>query len=312
MTAFPRTWCRYGLDDIYAKHAAEAENDSAMTWAQRLLASAATTAQTLPTTIANLVTGQPTKEKAKDESNMTWTRRLLTPTMAGVLSVPVTPIQKALARPLIQEKELLDAALLDATYKATRRPSPMIADLLNKQRRLIAKAQGLRPDLNFEHKNLDGPAYYPEYRTIAANTTRPEILAHEMGHSLNHATLRRLLGDKRSVTYPTFLRTKFPKYGQLAAMLLMMSENKDTRDLAPWLAAATHVPTVTGELLASIRGMRNYGKGLSAPGPFGRSRGGIKPYGLLARALSTYLLGAAGPSLAMWATNRLNDRLYKK
>ena len=249
----------HNLDDIYAKHAAEAENESAVTWARRLLTPAMTLALAIPTTLANAVVG----------------------------------------RPLARETKRINAAHM----KPFPRP-PALTKMLTEQNKLIARARKLRPDLRFTHINSAGPGYNSFNRTVYAPTTKPEYVAHELGHSLNDATWRRLFGNARGRKYPVLLRNKLPRYGNLAGLALMMSENKDIRAAAPWVTAASQVPTLTGELLASIRGMKNYRRGLGVTGR-------IRPYGNLAHALSTYLLTAATMPLAMWATNKLNDRYTK-
>ena len=246
------------LDDIYAKYAAETENESAVTWARRLLA----------------------------------------PAMTAALAWPAKPLGRALARPIHKETEMVNTA------RNAKLPSPAATKILAKQDRLIAKAQKLRPDLRFARVRPAGPAYSSFTRTVYAPTTKPEYMAHELGHSLNDATWRHLFGSKRGVKYPTLLRSILPFFGNTTGLALMMSDNKDVRDAAPLVTTAASVPKLTGELLASLRGMKNYRKGLGV-------KGRIKPYGSLARALSTYLVGAAAWPLAMWATNRLNDRLYK-
>ena len=237
--------------------------------------------------------------EAENELDPLWTRRLLTPAMTLALAWPARPIQRRLSLPINKETALLNAA------RSTGLPSPAAAKMLAKQDRLIARARKLRPDLRFERIGITGPSYAPFTRTVYAPTTKPEIMAHELGHSLNDATWRRLFDNKRGIKYPVFLKHKLPRYGNLASLALMMSADKNIRDAAPWVAAASHVPTLTGELLASIRGMKNYRRGLGVTGR-------IRPYGNLARALSTYLIESAAMPLSMWATNKLNDTLYKK
>ena len=200
-------------------------------------------------------------KEAENELDPLWTRRLLTPAMTLALTIPTALVNTAINRSLTRETEKINTAYMKPFPR-----SPAAAKMLTTQDRLIARAQKLRPDLGFKRIGLDGPAYNSFTRTVYAPTTKPEVLAHELGHSLNDATWRRLFGNRRGLKYPVFLRSKLPRYGNLAGLALMMSENRDVRDAAPWVAAATRIPKLTGEMLASIRGMKNYRNGLGVKG----------------------------------------------
>ena len=296
MMTLPRTWCRYGLDDIYAKCAAEAE----------------------PTTAPAL---RPPPAKADSGKNQSWldslTRALVgNALISGSLPLPyrlrlndkIAPVfGKEYTRVLSAHLPgfSIDQLLTDTDKKHYIKyiPNPTeYAAILKRQQRLLRRGRRLEPKIDFMEISSAEPAYYPSSNSIAVNTERPETLAHEMGHARNDKTMRRLLGNKGTHRYGLHARAYNTPLmaARIAAPLMLGSDNENVRAAAPWVMAASGIPILTGEALASIRGMRNYYRRLGGRRPLSGAK-------TLGRAFGTYAVQTALPALAAYLANKMNN-----
>ena len=176
------------------------------------------------------------------------------------------------------------------------------AAILKQQQRLMRRGRRLEPKIDFVG-NINSSSFYDPYnKRIAVTTVRPEIVAHEMGHARNDRTMRRFLGDKGTHRYNAHVRAYNTPLiaARIAAPLMLGSDNENVRAAAPWVMAASGLPELTGEALASLRGMRNYYRRLGGRRPLSGAK-------TLGRAFGTYAVGTALPALAAYLANKMNN-----
>ena len=189
------------------------------------------------------------------------------------------------------------------TIKYIPKPSEHAA-ILKQQKRLLRRARRLEPKIDFvpPSETIVWPVYDQSSNSINMTTTRPETLAHEMGHARNDKTMRRLLGDKWTRRYGLHTHAYDTPLiaARIAAPLMLGSDNENVRAAAPWVLAASGIPKLTGNTLASLRGMRNYYRRLGGRRPLSGAK-------TLAQPLISYTISTAMPALTAYLANKMNN-----
>lgn len=148
-----------------------------------------------------------------------------------------------------------------------------------------------------------GPAYAPATNSIyiPGKTITPGVLAHEWGHALNAATLKKLGGKPLLNAWMSLYNAGRPlaALSSLAALsTLGTGASEDTVRNVGLAGAATQAPRIMEELIASTRGAARLRK-LNMPGK-------LKAFG----GIPTYIVPAVLPMLP-WFAKKLDPKLQE-
>lgn len=152
-------------------------------------------------------------------------------------------------------------------------------------------------------RNSIGPAYGPATNSIylPGKTITPGVLAHEWGHALNAATLKKLGGKPLLNTWMALYKAGTPlsALSSIAALsTLGTGASEDTVRNIGLAGAATQAPRLIEELMASARGAAKLRK-LNMPGK-------LKAFG----GIPTYLVPAVLPMMP-WFAKKLDPKLQE-
>ena len=269
----------HNLDDIYAKHAAD---------------------------------DQPSSRQDDKQSWLDALTRALFGSAAIGAGVSTTPgVAEKLVEPLTRDTIRTIAMRHNGQIEVAPRHQKHVPhrseykDIRAQHNKLIGRlwaAEPKGPKVKLDFRSLEFPGYNPFTDTIDMTTTKPEIAAHELGHRINAGTAKRLIGAKAYDRLFTYTRQhNIPGIAaRIAAPFMLGSNNENVRHAAPWVMAASGIPVLTSELLASIRGMNKYYRKLGGRRPWSAAGG-------LGRAFGTYLAATALPALGAYGANKLND-----
>lgn len=148
-----------------------------------------------------------------------------------------------------------------------------------------------------------GPAYVPSTNRIhlPGKTITPGVLAHEWGHALNAATLKKLGGKPLLNTWGALYMAGHPlsALSSIASLATLgTGASEDTVRNVGLAGAATQAPRIMEELVASARGAAKLRK-LNMPGK-------LKAFG----GIPTYLVPAALPMMP-WFAKKLDPKLQE-
>lgn len=148
-----------------------------------------------------------------------------------------------------------------------------------------------------------GPAYVPSTNGIylPGKTVSPGVLAHEWGHALNAATLKKLGGKSLQKAWMALYGAGTPlsALSSIAALsTLGTGASEDTVRNVGLAGAATQAPRIMEELIASTRGAAR----LRKPNMPGK----LKAFG----GIPTYLVPAALPMMP-WFAKKLDPKLQE-
>ena len=186
-----------------------------------------------------------------------------------------------------------------------------------RQRAMLARARVLMPDVKFyglgdkappdyvlADADLGGQSYYHAYANggprIYSGIPREAVLAHEMGHHLNHKSLQSLFGKPLALGLD--LLNNLPvAYGGLGSLAAFALGGRTGREWAWTLPLIISAPRLADEGMASIRGWR-YAPALGMK-PEDAATGKME----LLKAFGSYALPVAGSSLGLYLAHRLLD-----